>query len=104
MAVLAKFGNHHAGAAAFGVGKFSDFFLQLFPAFGAVVGGGIHAGDFLGVRAVAAIHRFQRVADLANRGTQAHRIDGQRQQIAGVGLGCRSDSSQGKRDLDIITF
>ena len=49
--------------------------LQLFPALGRVVGGGVHAGHLLRVGAMAAPDLFQRVADLADRGAQAHRLD-----------------------------
>ena len=54
VAVLAELGDHHARAAALGLGERGDLVLQLLPAFGAVVGGGVDAGDLLRVGAVAA--------------------------------------------------
>ena len=52
--------------------------LQLLPAFGRVVGSGIHAGHLLRVGAVAPEDLLQRIADFAHRGPQAHRLDAQR--------------------------
>ena len=54
MAVLTQLGDHHARAAAFGLGERVDLALELFPALGRVVGGGIDARHLLRVGAVAA--------------------------------------------------
>jgi hypothetical protein len=55
VAVLAQLGDHHARAAALLVAEGGDLGLELVPAFGTVVGGGIDAGHLLDVGAVAAV-------------------------------------------------
>ena len=109
MPVLPKFGNHHARPAALVNGELCDFCFQLFPAFSTVIGGGIYAGDFLRVGAVAAIDLLQRIADFAHGGAYAHGINCQCKQVAGARLGshcecgqCRSHLHSRPRSLDAV--
>ena len=87
VAVLAELGDHHARTAALLFGEGGDLVLERFPAFGRVVGCGVDAGHLLRVGAVAAIDLFERIADLADRGAQAHGLDAQVEQIAFAALG-----------------
>ena len=107
VAVLAELADHHAGAAALGVGEGGNVGLEGVPIFHgvalrSVVGGGVHAADLVRVGAVAAEGLFQRIADLAHRGAQADGLDAQVQQVVGLAIltlgirmtRCKSDSSQ----------
>ena len=75
VAVLAELGDHHARPAPLVLGEGGDLALELLPALGAVVGRGVDARDLLRVGAVPAPGGLERVADLADRGAQAHRLD-----------------------------
>ena len=107
VAVLAELADHHAGAAALGVGEGGNVGLEDVPVFHgvalrSVVGGGVHTADLVRVGAVAAEGFFQRIAHLAHRSAQADGLDAQVQQVGGLAIlalgirmtRCKSDSSQ----------
>ena len=89
--VLPQLGDHHARAAALLGGESGDIGFEGVPVFHGVsvavvgvIGGGIHAGHFVRIGAVAAKGFFQSVAHLAYGGAQPHGGDAQLQQIAFV--------------------
>ena len=115
MAVLAEFGNHHTRTSAFFVGKRSDIGFELVPIFhrvsvvvALVVGGGVNAGHFLGVGAVAAEYDFERITDLAHGCAQAHRFDRQVEQVTAMSSSksqrfeCGFDSCVVARGFDLL--
>jgi hypothetical protein len=75
------------GPAAFRGGEGLDVLLDLLPFPVVLEGGAVDAGDGLtGGGAEAAPFLFQRIGDLADGGAQAHRLDGEVEQVALAGL------------------
>ncbi len=86
MAVLAELGDHDAWATAFFFGEPGDICLDLFPAFLTFHNASVNTRNGLVVGAETTEDLFQRIGHFANRGAQAHGLDGQVKQIAFAGF------------------